>query len=584
MVQINFIKVTIITLSFSSLYALYSSNIANAQVGGQLGLEQPNRSSVEQLLRDWQSSSQIESGSAAKTIIEVKVSNSTVFSQEELAVVTSPFVGREITFEEISTIRNALTQFYISKGYITSGVFLPPQNISTGVIQFIAVEGELEDIEFLCQPLVSSVEMDTTNSERGSSELKPKCPQPALRRLATSYVTSRLRSGAKPLNRFKLNDSLEQLQQNPLFSRIQAELVAGSAPQKSVLILNLTQAPALSSVIAIDNKNSSSVGSLGITAAVSHNNFFGFGDSINIESGITEGISTYSLNYAIPLNPHDGKLIIAASRGRSKIIEETFAPLDINSRATTYSVGFRQPITRSPSSEFAFGLSADVQNIQTFLFDDEPFSFNLGAENGESNVTAIRLTTDWIKANSTSSIAAKSRFSLGLDFLGSTINDSGTDGRFLSWNGSIQWVKAVNFRKNIILATRVAAQLTKDSLLLGEQFTLGGFNSVRGYQYGYAAHDSGIVGSIEVQFPILQDPQGIGTIQLVPFFDLGTGWSNNDIDSSNTLSSIGVGVRYQLKDYLYATIDWGIPLVNIDNRNDSLQNDGLSFSIRIKPF
>jgi len=157
-------------------------------------------------------------------------------------------------------------------------------------------------------------------------------------------------------------------------------------------------------------------------------------------------------------------------------------------------------------------------------------------------------------------------------------------GVFLSWNGSIQWVKAVNFRKNIILATRVAAQLTKDSLLLGEQFTLGGFNSVRGYQYGYAAHDSGIVGSIEVQFPILQDPQGIGTIQLVPFFDLGTGWNNNDIDSSNTLSSVGVGVRYQLKDYLYATIDWGIPLVNIDNRNDSLQNDGLSFSIRIKPF
>ena len=578
----NLISVKIITLGFSSLCAIFALELVNAQVS----LDKPKNLSVEQLLKDWQSSPpQIERNFPAKTVRvkEINVSGSTVFNEQELASAVATFIGREITFEELSTIRTALTQLYITKGYVTSGVFLPPQNISTGIIQFVAVEGELEDIEFQCQLPVSLIEKETINPKI-SSESLPECSLSSLRRLPKSYVTSRLMAGSKPLNTFKLNDSLEQLQQNPLFSRVQAELVAGSSPQKSVLILNLTQAPALSSMIAIDNKNSSSVGSIGITAALSHNNLLGFGDSLNIESGITEGINTYSLNYAVPLNSNDGKFIIAASRGRSEIIEETFAPLDINSRATTYSLGFRQPITRSSTSEFALGLSADVQKTKTFLFDDEPFSFNLGAVDGESNVTAVRFTTDWTQVNPTSVFITKSRFSLGLGLLGATINNSGTDGRFFSWNGSIQWAQAINSRKNIILVSRAAAQITRDSLLLGEKLTLGGVNSVRGYQYGYAARDSGIAGSVEVQFPVIKDPDGIGTIQLVPFFDVGTGWSNNDLDTNSTLASVGLGVRYQLRDYLYASIDWGIPLINIENRSDSLQNNGLSFSIRLKPF
>lgn len=577
------------------LCSLYATSALESIAFAQTSLEDRKVNSLELTpSQDWSQLIIPETQSnSTPTQVKVRVKKinvlgSTAFTSVELAEVVAPLIGKELTFEELSVIRSTITELYVSKGYITSGVFLPPQKISTGVIQVQVVEGELEEIEFQCKSLPgnsATSEKPPVAANPVVSELLPtnKC---GLRRLPESYVTSRLtRAVGTPLNIFKLQEALQQLQQNPLFSSVQAELVAGSSPEKSVLILSLTQAPAINSALVIDNKNSSAVGSIGATAALSHNNFIGLGDRLNVEAGITEGINTYSLDYALPLNPKDGTLTLSASRGRSRIIEEPFAPLDINSRQTTYSIGFRQPLIRSLNTEIGLSLSADLRRSRTFLFDDEPFSFNLGAENGESNVTAIRFAQDWTSRTANRVIAARSQFSLGLGLLGATTNDTGTDGRFFSWQGQAQWIQAINPRKDIILVSRIAAQLTPDSLLLGEQIAIGGIDSVRGYQHSYLVGDSGIVGSVELQLPIISDIDGIGTVQLVPFFDVGAVWSNNNLDSTNnTLASLGIGLRYQLSDYLYARLDWGIPLVSIENRGDSLQDNGLSFSIRLEPF
>ena len=71
---------------------------------------------------------------------------STVFSPEELNKAVETFVDKELTFEELLEIRTAITNLYTSQGYTTSGAFLPPQDLASGVIQIQVVEGELEKV------------------------------------------------------------------------------------------------------------------------------------------------------------------------------------------------------------------------------------------------------------------------------------------------------------------------------------------------------------------------------------------------------------------------------------------------------
>jgi hemolysin activation/secretion protein len=485
----------------------------------------------------------------------VEVLGSTVFSPAQLEAAVASFIGKDATFEELLAIRTAITKLYIARGYTTSGAFLPPQDLTEGVVKIQVVEGAIEKIEIQ-----------------------------GLRRLRTSYVRSRIGLATKPpVNLSRLEEALQLLQLNPLISTVQAELSAGTAPGLSVLTLTVKEAQPLTVALLGENRNSPSVGSIGGTVSIAHNNFLGFGDRLSADYAMTEGLNSYNINYAIPLNPRDGTLSISYGYDSTRIIEKPYSELDINADSYTASLSFRQPIIRSPTSEFALSLSADLRQSQTFLEGDRPFSFSEGPEDGKSRVSVLRFTQDWLNRSPTRVLAARSQFSFGLDALGATVNDTGIDGRFTSWLGQFQWVQSLG--GGSILIARTAAQLSFDSLLPIEQFSVGGIDTVRGYRQNQRVADNGIVGSVEARFPIVRQPDGIGTIQLAPFFDIGTVWNQQgETPSPSTLASIGLGLRWQLDPYLSARLDWGIPLISISNQGDSLQDNGIVFSIRFQPF
>jgi hemolysin activation/secretion protein len=506
-------------------------------------------------------SPQIDPGISTKIKVQrVEVEGSTVFSQEELANAVDSFVGKELNYEQLLEIRTAINQLYVSNGYETSGSFLPAQNIDNGVIQVQVVEGELERVDI-----------------RG------------LKRLRESYVRSRIRlATSTPLNIPQLEIGLQLLQNNPLFSQVEAELTAGTEPGKNVLILNLKEAQAIDAALIIDNKEVPSVGSLGATAALSHSNLLGFGDRLSAEVNVTSGVNSYGASYVMPVNSRNGTIGFRYSNGRNRVTEQPFAPLEITGRAQTYTIDFYQPIIFTPREELALSLSAQLRRSRTFLLDDEPFSFTEGPENGKSKVSVLRFSTDWLNRRSPNTVlAARSIFSLGLGVFDATVNNTGTDGRFFSWLGQFQYVRAINSQRDAVVIGRVAAQLTPDSLLPLEQFYIGGVETVRGYRTSQRVGDNGIAGTIELRLPIVRDPGGFGLLQIVPFMDAGTIWSNG-IDEANsangTLLSTGLGLRWQLNDSFSASLDWGIPLISIERQGNSLQDNGISFSVRVEPF
>jgi hemolysin activation/secretion protein len=112
---------------------------------------------------------------------------------------------------------------------------------------------------------------------------------------------------------------------------------------------------------------------------------------------------------------------------------------------------------------------------------------------------------------------------------------------------------------------------------------------VRGYRQDALLSDNGIFASAEVRIPIYTWQESQGTLSVIPFFDVGTVWdnSNNENLSSNddTLVSLGVGLQLSLSDRFQARLDWGIPLVDLnDSRKRTWQENGVYFSVQYFPF
>lgn len=479
----------------------------------------------------------------------------TEFSDAELAEVTKDYINRPLTFAELLQARSAVTNLYTSNGFITSGALIPPQTLESGTVTIQVVEGELEAI-------------NVTGGDR----------------LNDSYVRSRLKLAArKPLNVNRLLEGLQLLQLDPLIETLSAELSAGTRPGSSILEVSFKEAQSFRSEVILDNGRTPSVGSVRRRGQINEGNLLGFGDKLFLSYTNTEGSNALDASYSIPFNPRNGTVTFSASRTSSNIIEPPFDQVDIQAASRNYEVSLRQPIIQTPNQEFALGLSFNRQESDTTLLD-VPFPLSPGAnDQGETRINAIRFFQDWTQRDAQQVFAARSQFSLGLGW-DATVNDEPPDSRFFAWRGQVQWLRQL--APDTLVLLRGDAQLATRALLPLEQFALGGLESVRGYRQDALLSDNGIFASAEVRIPLYRLPREQGVLQLTPFIDAGTAWnsSDNEDPDPSTLVSVGLGLRFQLGDRLTARIDYGIPLIEVEDRNRTLQEDGIYFSIVASPF
>lgn len=74
-------------------------------------------------------------------------------------------------------------------------------------------------------------------------------------------------------------------------------------------------------------------------------------------------------------------------------------------------------------------------------------------------------------------------------------------------------------------------------------------------------------------------------MQLNPFVEIGTGWNNRgDNPDPGWIIGTGLGVQWQPIPGLNVRVDYGIPLVPVKDKGNSLQENGLYFSLRYQPF
>lgn len=495
------------------------------------------------------------------TVEAFEVVGNTVFTSTELTDLLVPYTNRPLTFSELLQARSAITDYYVQQGYVTSGAIIPPQKLTDGVVQIQVIEGGLETIE---------VTMDG--------------------RLDPAYVRERLALAADtPINIQELQAALQLLQLDPLIASISAELSASPDAGLSLLTVKAETADTFAVDLLVDNGRSPSVGTIRRQISVTESNLFGIGDQAFASYTNTDGSDAFDFAYRLPVNPRNGTLRLAYGQTESEVIEDPFTPLDIQSDYRYYEISVRQPLVLTPTEEFAVGVTASRQESENFLFGDQPFPLSTGAdEDGETKITALRFFQEWTHRGENEVLAARSQFSVGVDWLDATVNDNAPDSQFFAWRGQGQWVRRL--AEDTLLLLRTDLQLSSQALVPLEQFGSGGLRSVRGYRQDVLLSDNGWLASAEMRLPILRVKDWDSVLQVTPFVDLGAAWNNdrNGEDrpelESNFLAGVGLGLRWQTGNHFSARLDWGVPLVDIETPNETLQEDGLYFSILYTPF
>lgn len=507
-------------------------------------------------------------------IVGFEVVGSTVFSATALAQIAteatfpgsppcqSPQDGRAgalLSFTQIQQARDAITQYYIDHNYVTSGAFIPEQMRQTDVVQLQVVEGQIETIQVL-----------------GLEHLNP------------AYVRDRIALATHPpLNTDSLLQGLQLLQLDPLIKTIHAELSPSLHPGQNQLVVQIEEANPYRLGLAVDNGRTPLVGTVQRWVRGGDINLLGQGDQLLLDYANTDGSNSADFSYIYPINARNGTISLSYGFTSSWVIEDEFDSLDIQSKSRYYELTYRQPVLLTPNQELALGLTLTREESESIFnpggFGTEPFPVLGSDTQGNTRVTPLRFTQDYLNRDSQQVLALRSQFSLGTGLFGVTTATDSPDAYFLSWRGQSQWIRLLG--PNSLIQLRADAQLASQSLVPFEQMGIGGLGSVRGYRQDQLLTDNGLFTSAEVHLPLAQIPESKALMQIIPFIDFGIGWNHTGpAPNPNTLLSTGLGITLEIEGGFSARLDYGIPLLANPNTGNSWQENGLLFSIQYEPW
>ncbi|MDZ8026448.1 MAG: ShlB/FhaC/HecB family hemolysin secretion/activation protein [Nostoc sp. DedQUE11] len=490
---------------------------------------------------------------------KIEVVGRSIFSAKEINPIVQPLEGRSATLEELQKVADAITQLYLNKGYITSRAVLVNQVITDGVVQILVIEGSLEEIQI-----------------------------EGTRRLNRDYVSSRVRLAVKkPLNINKVEEQLRLLRIDPLFDKVEASIGAGTKLGQSILTVRVKEANPFVSVFNVDNYSPPSIAPERGGVSLRYRNLTGIGDEISASYnfGLNFGdfdraaSNVYDFTYRVPLNAMNGTLQFRAAPNNNKLVNPpAIQPFsDIKGSLDFYELSYRQPLVRSLKEEFALSTAFAFQgNDGSFTFDGIPINA------GRSRTRVLKFGQDYTRRDTQGAWAIQSQFSFGLDIFDAIVSSQpNQDGSFFSWLGQVQRVQQLG--NDNLLIVQADIQLTPDDLPAFYEFFIGGGQSLRGYRQNARSGDNGYRLSLEARIPLLRDRQKIPTLQLAPFIDLGQVWNKTDNPDNSFLASTGLGLLWQPIRNLNIRVDYGIPFVDIEKPSDSLQDNGLHFSLTYSP-
>ena len=150
-----------------------------------------------------------------------------------LRAVAAPYLGRDLTADDIEALCSALTHRYTDHGYITSSVVVDPDaSYHDGMLSFLVIEGRIKEIRV-----------------QGANGLRP------------SYVVERLHVREDDaLNTDVLRSRLQRLSEDPMIAHVTSNLETVPESVDAILDVNAQRAKPYSLSAALNNYRPPSIG------------------------------------------------------------------------------------------------------------------------------------------------------------------------------------------------------------------------------------------------------------------------------------------------------------------------------------
>ena len=419
-----------------------------------------------------------EAGGCA-AVRSVQVKGMTRYAQSDFAADLAKLSGDCVSIADINAVLRTITNRYIADGYVTSRAVIGPQDLKSGVLEIIVIEGQLNAI--------SSEGIGTERTYRKGE-------------LAAAFPGTK----GRQLNLRDLEQGVDQLARlgsaEPDIDITPAEL-----PGSSNLIVRRKPADTpLRASYAVNNDGSANTGRIQSTASLDIDSPLGIADfwslyySRDLENKDGRGSEGYGAFVSIPY----GYTTLTLSGGRYSFdsilqgVDQAFANTGVstNGSVTLDHLLFRDAKTKLSVSAGISGLDT-VNRIQGIKLRTSSYRLISGAINfrAQRRIGAGLATADF-------------GFTRGLDIFGANSVDTGPGGAQLVFRkvelnlGYQTRTQVFGVPVNYSGVVRGAAAL--DSVFPGERFSLGGSSTVRGFRDDGISGRSGVFTRQQIGFPL----------------------------------------------------------------------------------
>jgi hemolysin activation/secretion protein len=347
-------------------------------------------------------------------------------------------------------------------------------------------------------------------------------------------------------------------------TQLRASVKPGSQFGTTDVMLNAVEPPRFQNSVFIDNAGRYTVGENRI-GLISHvNSVTGAGDNLVLSATGSHGSNSFFLGYSRPLTVQDLNLDVNLSKGDIKVVEGSFAPLDVTGASRELSFSLSKPLEVTPER---------LWTLYTRLARKNSTSEFGGAVQQDVTLNVLTLGSAVQQQRGKQSWSADLSLTQGA---GSQVEDQ----KFLALRSNVAWLNSFAADQQVLL--RGALQYSGDALLpSSEQFQLGGSSSVRGFSEGLLSGRSGYLMSAEYRLNVQPSSYFESQFPNVPrtvflfFVDHGAAMpyrpsGQEAVQADDYLTSFGMGMQF----------DWGkrasmrlsVAKPTRDNANETTSN------------
>ena len=253
---------------------------------------------------------------------------------------------KHVTVSDITNIRNAFQRKLLDKGFVTSQVYIPEQNLNAGTLQFMVMPGRVEDIRY------------SDSSAHGPWR--------------TAFP---VRPG-DILNIRDVEQGLEQMKRVSSQS-VTMKLLPGTFVGTSIIELSIKQDKPVHGSISFDNSGLESTGVYQGSFTSSFDQVFRANDTFTMSlsgdlsgSGSIKGTRAASLNYVIPHGKDTFSVSFSKSRYHQTIQSNPY-DFTYSGKSTTMKAKWNHVWSRTQREKRAFDISISTRHNHRFINDME---------------------------------------------------------------------------------------------------------------------------------------------------------------------------------------------------------------------